>query len=198
MITFLSKCISHFLCNNNVITEEDFSIYQYGFEIIFSTILGFLITIGIGFLLRMEILSILYYIIFVTLRQLTGGYHADSYFKCNLIFTAVSFVTMGMTQLSVDSKQYTFIFYLILIGTSLAVIWIYSPVENKHKPLEESQKRRNHKIGFIYSVLLSIVSCILFKYAVKVSILIILTLFMISMLIIIPNFMEGGNENEQD
>lgn len=121
MITFLSKCISHFLCKNNVITEEDFSIYQYGFEIIFSTILGFLITIGIGFLLRMEILSILYYIIFVTLRQLTGGYHADSYFKCNLIFTAVSFVTMGMTQLSVDSKQYTFIFYLILIGTSLAV-----------------------------------------------------------------------------
>ena len=71
MITFLSKCISHFLCKNNVITEEDFSIYQYGFEIIFSTILGFLITIGIGFLLRMEILSILYYIIFVTLRQLT-------------------------------------------------------------------------------------------------------------------------------
>ena len=56
MITFLSKCISHFLCKNNVITEEDFSIYQYGFEIIFSTILGFLITIGIGFLLRMEIL----------------------------------------------------------------------------------------------------------------------------------------------
>lgn len=78
-----------------MITEEDFSIYQYGFEIIFSTILGFLITIGIGFLLRMEILSILYYIIFVTLRQLTGGYHADSYFKLQLDFYSRVFCNNG-------------------------------------------------------------------------------------------------------
>ncbi len=198
MNTSLSKCISNFLYKKKIITEEDYPIYQYGFEIIISTILGFLITIGIGILLNMKLLSMLYYIIFVFLRQLTGGYHAESYLKCNLTFAVVSFITMGMTKLAVNTSPYNFIFYLILIGTSLAVIWIYAPIENKYKPLDVAQKKKNHTIGFLCSVVLSVVGCVLFRYAVEVSVLIILTLFMVSMLIVISKFMEGGKNNEQD
>lgn len=80
----------------------------------------------------------------------------------------------------------------------MAVIWIYAPIENKYKPLDAAQKKKNHTIGFLYSVVLSVVSCVLFRYAVEVSVLIILTLFMISMLIVISKFMEGGKNNEQD
>lgn len=176
---------------------EELSIYQYGFEIIFSTILGFLITIGIGLLLHMGWLSVLYYVIFVFLRQCTGGYHADSYLKCNLIFAMVSFLTMGMTQLSMHNVQYTFIFHLLLIGLALSVIWLYSPVENEYKPLDEMQKKKNHIVGFLFALLLSLLSCLFFWRATKISILIALTLLMISMLIVIEKIKKRGEENEQ-
>ncbi len=52
MITSLSRIISNFLHKKSTITEDDYPIYQYGFEIIISTISGFIITIGIGFLLN--------------------------------------------------------------------------------------------------------------------------------------------------
>lgn len=196
MIVSLSKYISNFLNEKKVVSEEDIPVYQYGFEIIISTILGFLIVLGIGILLNMKLLSMLYYIIFVFMRQLTGGYHADTYLKCNLIFGFLSFVTMGITKLAVNTRQYNLIFYLILMGISLAVIWVYSPIENKNKPLDEKQKKKNHILSCIYSCVLSVINCILFKYAVKISILLILTLFMISVLIIISKLLEGEKNNE--
>lgn len=198
MITYLSNRISIFLLSKKIITLEEIKIYQYGFEMILSTILGFMITLAIGFLLNIKVLSLLYYTIFVLIRQLTGGYHASTYFRCNLTFAIISFVTLGMTQLIVNTNQYNFVVFMLLILISVIIIWAYSPIENEFKPLDEKQKRKNHTLSCILSVLLSIISCALYKYEVKISILIILTLFTISMLIVISKPHEGGNENEQD
>ena len=37
MIVSLSKSIAHYLCKNNIVSEDDMPIYQYGFEIIINT-----------------------------------------------------------------------------------------------------------------------------------------------------------------
>lgn len=68
MITELSKRISLFLCRKNIIDEDLIEVYQYGFETIISTLLGFFITVIIGIVFRMTLLSLLYYFIFVILH----------------------------------------------------------------------------------------------------------------------------------
>ena len=107
IITFLGKSISHFLCEKKVIAEQEVEVYQYGFEILISTTLGLLITVAIGIVLNMFFLSVLYYVIFVMVRQWTGGYHADSYLKCNITFAGITFFTLGMTKLSDMSEMYS-------------------------------------------------------------------------------------------
>ena len=107
IITFLGKSISHFLCEKKVIAEQEVEVYQYGFEILISTTLGLLITMAIGIVLNMFFVSILYYVIFVMVRQWTGGYHADSYLKCNITFAGITFFTLGMTKLSDMSEMYS-------------------------------------------------------------------------------------------
>ncbi len=102
-----------------MIKEQDMEIYQYGFEIIISTTIGFLITLLIGFLFQMKLLSVLYYGIFVLIRQLTGGYHADSYLKCNLIFSGVTFFTLGMTKLCYTSGLYTIMFHVLILAVAV-------------------------------------------------------------------------------
>ena len=107
IITFLGKSISHFLCKKKVIAEQEVEVYQYGFEILISTTLGLLITVAIGIVLNMFFLSVLYYVIFVMVRQWTGGYHADSYLKCNITFAGITFFTLGMTKIREMSEMFS-------------------------------------------------------------------------------------------
>lgn len=149
MITFLGKNISLFLCKKNIIPKEEADIYQYGFETILSTVLGFVITLVMGLAFKMVLLSIIYYGIFVTLRQLTGGYHADSYLKCNIVFSFVTFFVLVMTKLICISQMYTIPLHLLLLLITVICIWHFAPVENLNKPLTLKQKDRNHKTSLV-------------------------------------------------
>lgn len=53
MLSLLSKRISLFLCGNHVIEKEEIEIYQYGFEIILSSLIGFILSIAVGCCLGM-------------------------------------------------------------------------------------------------------------------------------------------------
>lgn len=185
MITALSKRITYFLYFKKVITFDTIEIYQYGFEMIISTIIGFFITIMIGVLFRMIWLSLLYYIIFVVLRQFTGGYHAKTYFKCNLVFAVTTVFIFLLTKMAIVSEIYTIGIHLLLLFFSIITVWFGTPVENKNKPLSEKQKYYNHLAGFILTVILSIISGLLYYRKTLISAFIAFTLFIISMMIVI-------------
>lgn len=193
MITFLGKSISLFLCRKNIIDEEETDIYQYGFESILSTILGFIITLLIGVILKMVIMSVIYYGIFVVVRQMTGGYHADSYLKCNIAFSLVTFFVLGMTKLICVSQTYSLPIHLLIFIISAICIWRFAPVENSNKPLTVKQKDRKHKASVVILSALFILSNVLYVFKTEFAVLIALTLFSISMLIIIA-IMKGGQE----
>lgn len=193
MITFLGKSISLFLCRKNIIVKEETDIYQYGFEAILSTILGFIITLLIGLAFNMVLLSVIYYGIFVSVRQLTGGYHANSYLKCNILFSLVTFFVLGMTKLICISKMYSLLIHLLLLIIAAICIWRFAPVENPNKPLTSQQKDRNHKASMIILSVSCILSSVFYAFKIDFAVLIALTLFSISMLIIIEK-MKGGSE----
>ncbi len=186
IITFLGKSMTQFLKVKHIITEENAEIYEYGFEMIISTILGFLITLFIGILLQSVWLSLLYYVIFVLMRQLIGGYHANTDWKCNIVFFAVTFFTVGMEKIIYINQMYTFPLHVLLLIASTMVIWNDTPIENVNKPLPAPQKKWHHRIARILLCLLVIVSCVLYHFGIlQISILIALTLFIIAMLIVI-------------
>lgn len=196
IIRFLSKTISHFLYKNNIVKEQELEIYQYGFEIIISTLLGFLITLLIGFFLQMLFISVVYYVIFVVVRQLTGGYHADSYLKCNLVFSGVSLFTLGMTKLCYLSKLYTITFHVLILAIVVLSVCKFAPIENPNKLMSEDELKRNHRLAIVLTLALATVSCVLFYFQLEISILIAFTLFSISMLILIAKTRKGGTSNE--
>ena len=193
IITFLGKSISHFLCEKKVIAEQEVEVYQYGFEILISTTLGLLITVAIGIVLNMFFLSVLYYVVFVMVR---GGYHADSYLKCNITFAGITFFTLGMTKLSDMSEMYSLTIHGLMLVFALLSVWKYTPVENPNKPLTKEQKKRNHKVALIAIIILEALSCGLYVFFPKVSALIAYTLFSIAVLILISKNRKGGNEYE--
>jgi accessory gene regulator B len=84
MIVWLSNCLVRVLFNNKMIEADEIEIYQYGYEIIISTIITFLIVLVSGVVLNCPSAALLYFLIFAMMRQICGGYHAKHYWSCNL------------------------------------------------------------------------------------------------------------------
>ena len=133
MLSLLSKRISLFLCGNHVIEKEEIEIYQYGFEIILSSLIGFILSIAVGCCLGMFFYALLYYGIFVILRLFTGGFHANTYLSCNLVFLLVSLSTLGISKIMMYTNIYSIVAHIIIIFISAAVVIKFAPIENENK-----------------------------------------------------------------
>ena len=89
MIAWLSNYLVRVLLKNEIIEADKIEIYQYGYEIMISTIITFLIVLISGIILNCLPAALLYFGIFVVMRQICGGYHAQHYWSCNTLFAVV-------------------------------------------------------------------------------------------------------------
>lgn len=76
MVSNMASCIVDALIRNKVIDIQSTSVYQYGFEIFISS--------TSGILFHCLTAAMVYFILFVLLRSVCGGYHAKTYWQCNL------------------------------------------------------------------------------------------------------------------
>ena len=81
MISTLSKIIALFLFRKKIIDIKTVPVCKYGFEVVVSTIIGFLLVCISGIVFNEFLSAMQFYALFVIVRFFTGGYHADTYFK---------------------------------------------------------------------------------------------------------------------
>lgn len=108
MITALAQYIAGCLLRNDIIESEKLDIYIYGFEVMISSISGFAIALVLGLAFSQLLECILFLIIFVSLRSFCGGYHADTYLKCNIIFAVTITLVMLILKLVPQYPIYPF------------------------------------------------------------------------------------------
>ena len=137
MIHNLSEIITNFLASKKVINENESDIYIYGYETFFSGVIDLIITLILGILFRRLITAIVFFVMFVSVRMYTGGYHADSYLKCKMIFIGIIISVLGVTYIK-------FPLYIVFLIIALFLITVYRlcPIENPNKPLSKQQKRK--------------------------------------------------------
>ena len=100
--SYASK-ITSFLIENKEINQDDYEVYKYGFEVI---------VLSIGLLFNKIFYSIAFLICYCPIRQFAGGYHANNYTKCLLIFILIFILTIN-TSSNVDSQIYTLMIFII-------------------------------------------------------------------------------------
>lgn len=186
MISFLSNFIALFLYKNNIIDKGKIEVCQYGFEIIVSTIIGFLLVLISGIILGEITEAILFYCLFVGVRFFTGGYHADTHFKCKLTLLTCCLSVLIASKYLLTSM----ILQVALLIIYLITVFLFSPIEHINAPLTEDEKKRNRKLSIIMAIALTILSLSGNKYFPSISLVSSLTLFVIAILIIIPKIQE--------
>lgn len=118
MIHNLSEIITNFLASKKVINENESDIYIYGYETFFSGVIDLIITLILGILFRRLITAIVFFVMFVSVRMYTGGYHADSYLKCKMIFIGIIISVLGVTYIK-------FPLYIVFLIIALFLITVY-------------------------------------------------------------------------
>lgn len=157
MIKWLSNYMVYVLLKNEIIETEKIRVYQYGYEIILSTIITFIIVLISGIILNCLPAALLYFLIFAVMRQICGGYHAKYYWSCNTLFTIVTASVLLIFKFfpmeTITEIHYTFLIFSVL------VVFAYAPVENVNKPISEKQKAIFRIISRITVVSVTAVSC---------------------------------------
>ena len=84
MISKIAGSFLKFFQVDSKVDKERLEICQYGMEIVVSTLINMISIMTIGIIGGAWQASIVFLICFSFLRKQTGGYHAGSYFACNL------------------------------------------------------------------------------------------------------------------
>lgn len=158
--SYASK-ITSFLIENKEIEQEDYEVYKYGFEVLIAFILNISIVLIIGLLFNKVFYSIVFLVCYCPMRQFVGGYHANNYTKCLLIFILIFILIMNI-PLNIDSQIYTFMIFIISTLSYIG-IFILAPLEHRNNPLTLSEIKKYKKISKILAGIVYISTLIFMK-----------------------------------
>lgn len=183
MISYLSRCMVGTLLKNKIIQKHQIEIYIYGFEVFISSCITFLIAILTGVILNCVLAALVYFITFAVLRQICGGYHAKSYWSCNILFIiATVFVLLFFKYIPIVSFE---IPHYIFITLWVMCVFAYAPIENENKPLSNHQKILFRKISRFLCIIITLISCLFYILKTPYAILFDTTLLVISLAILV-------------
>lgn len=139
----LSVLISKQLIKLGAVPQEQKDIYVYGLELIFSFLFCVATIFAVSLFVHKTIEALVFMVLFVLIRQFTGGLHANTYLKCQLYtiggYLSVAFLSSKLLP--------SFALHVILIMVGIVIIIAIGPIENEKKPLTPQDRARNKKIG---------------------------------------------------
>ena len=187
MLTKLSQIIVDFFVKEDVVSEEQREIYQYGIELSVSTLMGLFIVLAIGVLSRRFTESVIFYIVFCLTRAFCGGFHAHSHLLCKVTFICVLILVLVM-DLVLDNIEiyYWFVLYLY----SLTIVCAFAPVENPNKRLTSYDKKRCKIISIIFMVVWLVVMILFYSFGSELYHIVALTLFFVANLMLLGKYSE--------
>lgn len=196
MIERISIAIIEYLLKKQVISEDEKEYYRYGVEITISSILNVILILLIGVIFKSITESLVFLILFVPLRQFTGGYHADTYLMCNTLFCGLYLLVLLLyksTYLLVTTYMSVLITFI-----SVSIFIIMCPIEHINKPIAPANKKR-HKItaallGTVYGAAGTMLTALSNKYGV----IVLYTLLLVCVLVVAAKCRKGGVMYEED
>lgn len=138
MFQNLSKELSTLLAANKVILMEHIEIYAYGLELFLFKLTFYLIVLIIALLCNSVLVSLVFLVSFMSLRQYTGGYHCRTSGMCMTVSLLLYLCMLLIYHLDI-SKIATILIVLSIL--SFIIVLFFSPIENKNKKLDSHDKK---------------------------------------------------------
>lgn len=147
---FAQNITSH-LIKKTIIKKTDEDIYVYGFEMLLSQMVYISIMIIIAVLANAFIETIAFFIGFYLYRKVAGGYHANTYIKCHLLFAATQALFLIALHSFPTYYRFTFIACVLLI--CIIITFMFAPIDHPNKPFDYKEYLKYKKQSRLFCVL---------------------------------------------
>ena len=156
MIKSVSRRLTGFFIKTSVISEEDRENYNFSFEIMLFDLLSFFTVLLLAVVFHRFIETLIYLLVFASLRFNSGGFHAKTHMGCylTLVLSYVSFVVL----MALTPWKFFEVLSIILCLFSVTTIFALAPVEHVNRKLTPGEiKICKRKCKFVSLLLLAAV-----------------------------------------
>lgn len=123
--------------NAGMITNENISVYRYGYTLMFETSINVIIAFILGYFFQELLVVSFFLIIFIPLRSYCGGYHAPKAWMCVLLSNSL---ILGVILFSKNMYLYVnnkLVFLLDIF--CIVLIILLAPIQSSAKKLNENE-----------------------------------------------------------
>lgn len=196
MIVEISRAIVRFISSNTDIDNNMVEVYQYGVEITISSILNIVLILLCGLITGDLMCSLVFLMCFIPIRSYCGGYHARTYFKCNLIFVITFLFVVLLYRFFENMIGYNIFVYLAVALIAFIPIVVFSPVKNANKKLTALMTKKSRCISIILCLLSTCLAMYLIHCKINYGIVVIVTVAAVSVMIMVEIFMQRRGYHE--
>ena len=143
MIGKLSVLLAKKLVKNGNIQENEQEMYVYGFFMFLSHMFYLFVACIFGIVFNCFIESVIFYVLFQSIRRYAGGYHADTQNRCYVISTAIIAVALLAIRYMSDGSDNEI--FILLQSLNFILLYFLVPVDNKNYRLEYWEKEKYGK-----------------------------------------------------
>lgn len=146
MLSAIVKKIIRYWADKEIINEDDSDIYEYGLELILSSVFNIVVVIVTSVLTNRLIESIVLLLVLIPLQSCGGGYHAKTHLRCFLIMYIGWWPAMWLIP------QVTLLSAIVISGMSLVTIFLLAPISHENVPISQKQRLKMKVLVRCFSV----------------------------------------------
>lgn len=150
MISKFSAKLTKKLFDKELLTNEDCDLYEYAFFLIGSYVFFFVASVVMGFLVKIPVEAITFFLSFSLIRNFAGGIHADTEAKCTF-FTMLS-IAVSLIAIKILIYYRLFIVSIFSMILSTLIIVIMSPVDTENKRLNKRERNLYRKKTIVLTI----------------------------------------------
>ncbi|MGN0459540.1 MAG: accessory gene regulator B family protein [Ruminococcus sp.] len=148
LLNSLSEKIADFLFSDS--RDYPLEIYVYGIKLLISSIVGMCVISAIGLFTGYFPQAMIYMVALTLIKSFAGGYHANTYLKCNTIFVISFLFSIFMYRLLLKMGEgEVFVTAGLIFCVTLLTVILFSPVEHPNKKIEPGDRRKYKLISII-------------------------------------------------
>ena len=191
MLSKTANYLARRLLNNNVIKEDSFDIYVYGFELLISFLFSTLLVIVSGIIIGKLLETLTFLVVFIFLRSYSGGYHAKKYSICTIVTLGVYAVVILLSSF----VNVNIMFYLLLGIVGFILLFLWAPIENPNKEITDKRKILYKWISILLCVIFLVVGILFIQLHPLISNAVFFTLCADIILMLPDKFRKGDKKD---
>ena len=127
-----------YLIQKEVLEEEEREDSIYGLTLLMEKVIACVLLISIAVLVGKPISGIIFIVSFMTLRQMTGGYHVESFIGCLVGSAFTLFIALEAAAPMMQKHTWGLMTFFL---PACACIWWYAPVNHPNLCLSVEEQR---------------------------------------------------------